>query len=243
MLSIPATKKHYHHGDLHQQLLSMAAVLIREDGEAALSMRKLAERLGVSRMAPYHHFVDKQALLCGVAQAGFALCMTDVMAATTGHSTADNSTADNSTADHNTADNSATKNDKTAHPFSKTILKQFVCGYVEFAVAHHEYYDLMFGGHLWQSGVITDDFRSAAHAAFKSYVDLIRAWHLQGDIASSLDPLRFAQMSWSTLHGMSRLLIDGIYVEHSAIDTLCNAATDSFWSQIQPTVTKPNTTP
>lgn len=241
MPSTPAAKKHYHHGNLHQQLLSMAAVLIREDGEAALSMRKLAERLGVSRMAPYHHFVDKQALLCGVAQAGFALFMADVMAATAGPTAGP--TADHSTADNSTADNTAIKNDKTAHPFSKAILKQFVCGYVEFAVAHHEYYDLMFGGHLWQSGVITDDFRSAAHAAFKSYVDLIRAWHLQGDITSSLDPLRFAQMSWSTLHGMSRLLIDGIYVEHSAIDTLCNAATDSFWSQIQPTGTKPITTP
>lgn len=208
-------KKHYHHGDLHQQLLSMAAVMIREDGEAALSMRKIAERLGVSRMAPYHHFADKQALLCGIAENGFALFMTQVMDIAQGPEAMPPSAF-------------------TPPPFNKAVLERFVRTYIGFAVEHREYYDLMFGGHLWQSAVITDDFRNAAHTAFKAYVDVIRLWHQQGLIATTADPLRYAQFSWSTLHGMSRLLIDGIYVDQTAIDTLCRTATDNFWTLIQP---------
>ena len=46
----------YHHGDLRQVLMDEAALMIKEEGEQALSMRKLAARVGVSRTAPYHHF-------------------------------------------------------------------------------------------------------------------------------------------------------------------------------------------
>ncbi|HAD65476.1 MAG TPA: TetR family transcriptional regulator, partial [Alcanivorax sp.] len=51
----------YHHGDLHAALLREAAVLLREQGVEGLSLRRLAERAGVSRTAPYHHFTDKNA--------------------------------------------------------------------------------------------------------------------------------------------------------------------------------------
>ncbi|MGB1907401.1 MAG: TetR/AcrR family transcriptional regulator, partial [Spongiibacter sp.] len=57
--SVPATARSYHHGDLRSELLDAAARLLREEGEAGLSMRRLAQELGVSRTAPYHHFADK----------------------------------------------------------------------------------------------------------------------------------------------------------------------------------------
>jgi AcrR family transcriptional regulator len=201
-------KKQYHHGNLRQQLLDTAAVLIREDGEPALSMRKLAEKLGVSRMAPYHHFEDKEALLCGVAEAGFERFMHSVMAVAT---------------DLNALE---------VTPYSKDHLGLFVTTYLNFATQHPEYYNLMFGGHLWQSTTITDSLRDAGHAAFRSYVDMIRAWKNADAINPAVDPLRFAQLSWSTLHGMSRLFIDGIYVDEGVLTHLCHTATDSFWAQL-----------
>ncbi|GAB2579882.1 TetR/AcrR family transcriptional regulator [Nitrincola alkalisediminis] len=66
-------KQHYHHGDLYKSLLDAATKLLREGGVEALSMRKLADRVGVSRMAPYHHFKDKNDLLCAIAEQGFRL--------------------------------------------------------------------------------------------------------------------------------------------------------------------------
>ena len=65
-------KSSYHHGDLKRALLDETARILREEGEDALSLRHLAASVGVSRTAPYHHFRDKQSLLCAVAEEGFA---------------------------------------------------------------------------------------------------------------------------------------------------------------------------
>jgi len=64
-------KLQYHHGDLTKSLLEAAAAIIKEQGVESLSMRKLADKVGVSRTAPYHHFKDKNALLCALAERGF----------------------------------------------------------------------------------------------------------------------------------------------------------------------------
>ncbi|MDR3462316.1 MAG: TetR/AcrR family transcriptional regulator [Beijerinckiaceae bacterium] len=71
-LSTFESKKNYHHGDLHEALL-VAALEILEEGvdPKALTLREAARRAGVSAMAPYRHFADKDALLAGVAMIGF----------------------------------------------------------------------------------------------------------------------------------------------------------------------------
>jgi AcrR family transcriptional regulator len=61
----------YHHGDLRRALLEEAVRTIRDDGAAALTLRAVAERLGVSRTALYRHFADKSALLNAVSEEGF----------------------------------------------------------------------------------------------------------------------------------------------------------------------------
>jgi AcrR family transcriptional regulator len=64
-------KESYHHGDLRRALLDAAAESIAEDGPAAVSMRDLARRAGVSHAAPAHHFGDKKGLLTALAAEGF----------------------------------------------------------------------------------------------------------------------------------------------------------------------------
>jgi AcrR family transcriptional regulator len=61
----------YHHGDLRRVLLASAAAAIDESGVAALSMRDLARRAGVSHAAPAHHFSDKAGLLTALAVDGY----------------------------------------------------------------------------------------------------------------------------------------------------------------------------
>ena len=58
----------FHHGDLRTALLDAAVRAIEQDGLDRLSLRELAEGLGVSRGAPYKHFVSKLALLAALAQ-------------------------------------------------------------------------------------------------------------------------------------------------------------------------------
>ncbi|BCB85249.1 TetR/AcrR family transcriptional regulator [Phytohabitans suffuscus] len=64
-------KRSYHHGDLRRALLAAAAEAIAETGPAALSLRDLARRAGVSHAAPAHHFGDKAGLLTALAIEGF----------------------------------------------------------------------------------------------------------------------------------------------------------------------------
>jgi AcrR family transcriptional regulator len=61
----------YHHGDLPRALLDAAIQAILEVGPAAVSLRDLARRAGVSHAAPAHHFGDKAGLLTAVAADGF----------------------------------------------------------------------------------------------------------------------------------------------------------------------------
>jgi AcrR family transcriptional regulator len=65
------SRKAYHHGDLRRALLEEAVRTIRDDGAAALTLRAVGARLGVSRTALYRHFADKSALLNAVSEDGF----------------------------------------------------------------------------------------------------------------------------------------------------------------------------
>jgi AcrR family transcriptional regulator len=78
-------KQTYHHGDLRRALLEAAAGAIAESGPAALSLRDLARRAGVSHAAPTHHFGDKKGLLTALAAEGFeqlAAALAETRAAT-----------------------------------------------------------------------------------------------------------------------------------------------------------------
>lgn len=54
-----------------EQLVAAAARLLDEGGPEAVTLRAVAQAVGVSHNAPYRHFEDKRALLAAVAQAGF----------------------------------------------------------------------------------------------------------------------------------------------------------------------------
>ena len=64
-------KTAYHHGDLKSALIAAALAAVEQGGADAVSLRDLAQSLGVSRAAPYRHFPDRNALLAAVAARGF----------------------------------------------------------------------------------------------------------------------------------------------------------------------------
>ena len=57
---------------LDQRLVRAGVDLLRTDGVAALSLREIARRAGVSHGAPRRHFPTHLALLSAIARAGFA---------------------------------------------------------------------------------------------------------------------------------------------------------------------------
>ena len=66
-----ANRKHYHVGNLESQLIDQAKKMLEEVGPDKLSIRAIAEQLGVSATAVYHHFANKDELISHLAAEGF----------------------------------------------------------------------------------------------------------------------------------------------------------------------------
>lgn len=67
--ALPRAKKRgdFHHGDLREALVGAALQYVEAHGYAELSLRPLAQQLGVSQPAVYRHFASKDALLAEVS--------------------------------------------------------------------------------------------------------------------------------------------------------------------------------
>jgi AcrR family transcriptional regulator len=61
----------YRHGHLREASIAAAFRLIAEGGEAALSLRRVADAVGVAHRSLYNHFADREALVDAVAEEGF----------------------------------------------------------------------------------------------------------------------------------------------------------------------------
>jgi AcrR family transcriptional regulator len=108
----------YHHGDLSRSLLQEALRTIEKEGVAALTMRGVGGKLGVSRTALYRHFADKSALLAAVATEGFRTLRR------------------------------LTQDAWEKHGGGREGFEAMGEAYVRFAVAHPSHYRVMFGGHV-----------------------------------------------------------------------------------------------
>lgn len=64
-------RQSYHHGNLREALLDAARETLAIEGIEALSLRRVADRAGVSATALYSHFRDKRELLAMLAAQGF----------------------------------------------------------------------------------------------------------------------------------------------------------------------------
>lgn len=198
-LSSSKDSTNYHHGDLYSSLLTTATTMISEGGVEALSLRKLALRIGVSRTAAYHHFKDKNDLLIAIAAQGFISWKHQ--------------------AEQLFNDNNLTDREK---------YQAFVHYYVQFATENAAIYQLMFGGTLWKDKKSPSKLKDVAYPSFQFQVEITKAWQEKGVLPDSPSTLRLAQVTWATLHGIAQLVIDGIYADASQIDEMCQCAVDLF---------------
>ena len=133
----------YHHGNLRQTLLTAATEMIAENGIESLSLRKLADKVGVSRTAAYHYFQDKNDLLCAIAANGFRRWQASL---------------------NELKSNLLPERDK---------FEQYILGYIAFATNNPEEYELMFGRTIWKQANCTVELQQISHAIFQHQVDMI----------------------------------------------------------------------
>ncbi len=109
----------YHHGDLRRALLDAALEVLSREGAAALTLREVARRAGVTHAAPYRHFTDKQALLAAVAEEGFRMLSAEMAAGAAAHA---------------------------GDP--RGAMEAIGAAYVRFATSHRAHFQVMFGNHV-----------------------------------------------------------------------------------------------
>jgi hypothetical protein len=73
----------------------------------------------------------------------------------------------------------------------------------------------MFGRTIWKAGTPTDSLKEASKQTFKAWVNWVEQLQQGGVLPNSNTPLRIGQTTWASLHGLARLLIDGIYLDQT----------------------------
>ncbi|MFM2418735.1 MAG: hypothetical protein RL385_3458 [Pseudomonadota bacterium] len=173
---------------LRERVLEASRVLIEQQGLAALSMREVARRAGVSHQAPYNHFADREAILAALAEDGFhaiAARFRAVLAA-------------------------------TARTDLLGRVKALGRTYIDFAVAQPAHFRVMFRPELVDLSRF-DAAQAAGDAAF-AYLhaavgELMAAGLLPG---ASCDVV--AALMWSIVHGFACLALDGPLARSFEVD-------------------------
>ena len=195
-------KSQYHHGDLASALMDAAIKRIAQEGVDKLSLRAVARDLGVSQTAPYRHFNDKSHLLNVLAQQGFERL-------------------------------AQTSQDAADQYEGQTLPAIMALGmaYIQFAQQHPEHYRLMFGSKTYHECHDDHALHKSSLSSFSVVLEQASLGVARGDLIQQ-DPMLLARSCWAKVHGISMLLIDGFYAEHTA-DELNTLLRNMLWINLR----------
>lgn len=183
------TTRPYHHGDLRRALLEAALQLVAERGRPDFTLREVARLAGVSHNAPYNHFADKAELVAALTVEGFQQLEGALR---------------------------STYEQTTGSPMERTLALSGA--YLRFAFDHPAAYSLLFRPELRQSShnfrECDEAVKSAATTAFQALFDGLAASQQGGELRTDLSVEMLALSMWSTMHGLTTLLLDHLLVEN-----------------------------
>lgn len=181
--------KQYHHGDLKASLIEAANTILFRDGADALSLRAIAAEVGVSHMAPYAHFKNKKELIKSIAEAGF-ISMAETMECV------------------------ALEMKAKKKVVAGELVLAYGASYLRFATTNPQLYRLMLGqvettGRKNKKEVDRKKIRNSSHidTSKKPFLLLCEAFALRGDNDKRVKAQALG--TWSMVHGMAALIIEG----------------------------------
>jgi len=163
---------------LREQILLAAEHLLMETGnEEAVSIRAIADAVGVTAPSIYLHFPDKETLLFAVCDRQFAV-FDEVLEAA-----------------------AATSNDPLE------ALERRCEAYARFGLERPEAYRIMFMGRSTLVDRHVDTVEKAGATAFNHLVDAVQRALDAGKLRDDVDAVEGAIFLWTGIHGITSLLI------------------------------------
>ena len=164
---------------LRVEILTAAADLLAETGrEEDVSIRAVAERVGVTPPSIYLHFSDKDTLLDAVCVDAFVDLHESMEAAAS-----------------------------DAEVDVLAALAALGRAYIAFARSRPEHYRLMFMRRPGHALEMPTEAEISAVAGLSTVIDTVRLAQERGEITSDVDPSRVAMALWAAVHGVAALLI------------------------------------
>lgn len=167
------------HGEqLRDEILDAAeALLVETQSEDAVSIRAVADRVGVTPPSIYRHFEDKATLMFSVCDRQF----------------------------HRLDEELRRQIEVGDDPVE--AVRACGRAYARFGMEHPEAYRIMFMGHSDLTPEQYHDEVLADHGAFAGLVQAIETAEAAGRLRPEVDVLTAALMMWSSVHGMVSLRI------------------------------------
>lgn len=195
------SKRSYHHGDLEKALVQEGLAQVRARGHMAVSLRQVAQTLGVSPSAAYAHFPDKRALMAAVGTAGTALLDERVLAA---------------------ADLVDPDPDRAA----VTRLDATLRAYAGFAMAEPHLFRHVFGPYCTDPGGTDLGALPEVSTSFGVLCSCLDDLDARGLLRPGARP-GLEVLAWTTVHGFASLVLDGFLPASAGeqlVDTLAHLA-------------------
>jgi AcrR family transcriptional regulator len=153
---------------------------VEAQGTDALTLRAVARLAGVSQAAPYRHFANKEAILAAVAEEGFRSLLAAIRQSV-----------------------------QACDDVPLARLRAVGIGYVTFATSHPSHFRVMFGRDLADRSAFPA-LRQVADDTLAMVVGAIADCQRAGLVRPEEPAADLALIAWSSVHGLSALLIEGV---------------------------------
>lgn len=195
-------------GDRTRQTILDAAdrLLVESASEDAVSIRAVADAVGLTAPSIYRHFTDKSHLLFEVCAAHFDRLDREVVAPVVA---------------------------READPVE--ALRQIAHAYVRFGLDDPEHYRIMFMGHAQHTPEQYDDAQILDTGCFGSVIEVVRRAMDQGRLRQiEGGPVMAAYVLWSGVHGIVATKVAKPHMPGPDPDTLVEALVDVYLHGLNP---------
>src|SRR4051812_5438491 len=155
------------------KIASVALAILEKDGAEAVTMRRVAEAVGITPMAIYHHFPDRQVMLTFITDREF-----------------------DKLADHMRASKRALPRNATA----ATRVLRVMDYYVDYSFTHPQVFDYVFSRHRHDARKFPDDFRAGRSPTINLVAETVEE-AMQAGVIRKDDKWEIAMDLWAFAHG------------------------------------------